>query len=605
MFLKFMIINYRPDIIDIENRVQSIPLNKMQLVYDFIIIGGGSAGSVLANRLTEAEQNWTVLLLEAGGDETILSDVPLIFPTLQLSKLDWQFKTVPSSTYCLSMNGKSCNWPRGKVLGGSSVLNAMLYVRGNRRDYDNWQNFGNPNWNYENVLPYFKKSEDIKIPELIKSPYHQTGGYLTIERFNYKSPIANYFLRAGQEMNYEILDVNGEKQTGFTYSYGTLRNGLRCSSAKAFLRPASKRKNLHISTQSLVEKILIEPTTKRAYGVKFERKWLKITVYARLEIIVSAGSIQTPQLLMLSGIGPKEHLSKMKIPLIQNLPGVGRNLQDHVAIGGITYLTDSPVANNFEEFGFVLPRSLTFNSVRQFVFNQSGPLYMVPQCEAMAFIKTKYANEAEDYPDLQLFFASAADNTDGGFFGKRGCGLNDELYANIYENILYQDSYTVVPLLLRPKSRGYIELKSNNPKDQPLINPNYFADPHDLIVLIEGTKFIQKLSETPTMRMLNSRLNRNLIPECSKFKFPSEDYWRCHAQHYTLTIYHPVGTAKMGPSNDPEAVVDSKLRVYGISGLRVIDASIMPTICSGNTNAPVIMIAEKGADMIRDYWKNF
>lgn len=223
MFMRLMIINYRPDIIDIENRVESISLNKMHFVYDFIIIGGGSAGSVLANRLSEANENWTVLLVEAGGDETIFSDVPIIFPTLQLTSLDWQFKTVPSSTYCLSMKHGSCKWPRGKVLGGSSVLNAMLYVRGNRRDYDNWRNFGNPDWDYDHVLPYFKKSEDMKIPEFIHSPYHQTGGYLTIERFKYESPIVNYFLGAGKEMGFEILDVNGEKQTGFTYSHGTLR----------------------------------------------------------------------------------------------------------------------------------------------------------------------------------------------------------------------------------------------------------------------------------------------------------------------------------------------------------------------------------------------
>lgn len=222
LFLRFMIILLRPDIIDKENRIKSIPIMRLQQNYDFIIIGGGSAGSVLANRLSE-NKNWSILLLEAGGDETVLSDVPIIFPALQLTDLDWQFKTERSSTYCLSMNHHACNWPRGKVLGGSSVLNAMLYVRGNRRDYDSWRDFGNPGWDYDSVLPYFKKSEDMKIPEFIDSEYHSVGGYLTVERYKYESPITKYFLEAGKEMGYEILDVNGRKQTGFTYSHGTLR----------------------------------------------------------------------------------------------------------------------------------------------------------------------------------------------------------------------------------------------------------------------------------------------------------------------------------------------------------------------------------------------
>ena len=222
LFLRFWILLLRQDIVDEENRIQSIPIEKMEKNYDFIIIGGGSAGSVLANRLSE-NKNYTVLLLEAGGDETVFTDVPLIFPTLQHTALDWQFKTEPSSSYCLSMNEQFCNWPRGKVLGGSSVLNAMLYVRGNRRDYDNWRDLGNLGWDYDSVLPYFKKSEDMRIPEIIHSKYHSTGGFLTVERYKYESPITKYFLQAGEEMGYEILDVNGEKQTGFTYSHGTLR----------------------------------------------------------------------------------------------------------------------------------------------------------------------------------------------------------------------------------------------------------------------------------------------------------------------------------------------------------------------------------------------
>jgi glucose dehydrogenase (acceptor) len=238
--------------------------------YDFIVIGGGSAGAVVASRLSEIS-NWTVLLLEAGGDETLLSDIPMFMPALQLSPLDWQFKTEPSDTSCLAMNGRRCNWPRGKVLGGSSVLNALLYARGNAKDYDRWAALGNEGWSYREVLPYFKKSEDMRVDEHTDSPYHGTGGPLTVEEFAYKSPISETFLTSLREMGYEKRDLNGEKQTGFMASHGTVRQGLRCSTAKAFLRPASRRNNLHISMHSHVEKILINKDTKRAEGVVFKK----------------------------------------------------------------------------------------------------------------------------------------------------------------------------------------------------------------------------------------------------------------------------------------------------------------------------------------------
>lgn len=260
----------RPDIMDKDMRPTDCSIHRLYNHYDFIIVGGGSAGAVLASRLSEIS-NWTVLLLEAGGDETVLSDVPLFMPALQLSPLDWQFKTEPSGTSCLGMNGGRCNWPRGKVLGGSSVLNAMLYIRGNAKDYDRWANLGNEGWSYREVLPYFKKSEDMREDEYIDSPYHGTGGPLSIEEFAYKTPISRAFLAAGREMGYEERDLNGEKQTGFMMSLGTLRHGLRCSTAKAFLRPASKRKNLHISMHSHVVKIIIDHNTKRAEGVVFNK----------------------------------------------------------------------------------------------------------------------------------------------------------------------------------------------------------------------------------------------------------------------------------------------------------------------------------------------
>ncbi|GLH00994.1 glucose dehydrogenase [FAD, quinone]-like [Gryllus bimaculatus] len=240
---------HRPDIVDGPNRVRDTPISEMRAEYDFVIVGGGSAGCVLANRLSE-EGNWSVLLLEAGGDETVLSDLPLLFPSLQLTPLDWQFKTEPSDSYCLAMNGQRCNWPRGRALGGSSTINAMLYVRGNRRDYDQWAELGNPGWSYEEVLPYFKKSEDMTIAEFYDPRFHARGGPLTVEEYGYHSQLTETFMEAVRELGYPIGDFNGARQSVFMRSHGTLRNGLRCSTAKAFLRPAARRPNLQVPTRA-------------------------------------------------------------------------------------------------------------------------------------------------------------------------------------------------------------------------------------------------------------------------------------------------------------------------------------------------------------------
>lgn len=325
---------YKYDLFDPESRVsdQSILLPS----YDFIVIGGGSAGAVVASRLSEVNQ-WSVLLLEAGPDENEISDVPSLSAYLQLSKLDWQYKTESLNASCLGMRFNRCNWPRGKVLGGSSVLNYMIYVRGNANDFNLWESLGNHDWGYENVLRYFKKSEDNRNPYLFKSKYHSTGGLLTVQESPWHTPIVAAFIQAGIQIGYENRDVNGEKQTGFMIAQGTIRRGSRCSTAKAFLRPVRLRPNIHFSLNAYVTKIGIDSHTKKADGVYFIKNGKKHFVRANKEIIVSAGALNTPQLLMLSGIGPADHLQSLGIPVVTDLK-VGDNLQDHVGIGGMTFL---------------------------------------------------------------------------------------------------------------------------------------------------------------------------------------------------------------------------------------------------------------------------
>nr|CAH7751445.1 unnamed protein product [Callosobruchus chinensis] len=603
-FLVYMhssIMSMRQDILDRDNRVKDVPLFELRQSYDFIVVGGGSAGAVVANRLSE-NPYWNVLLLEAGPDEVSLTDLPLMFPTLQLTFLDWQYKTEPGENYCLGLRNKRCNWPRGKVLGGSSVLNAMLYIRGNKKDYDRWRDLGNPGWGYEDVLPYFKKSEDMRIPELRDDYYHGKNGYLTVEHFRYHSPMAQWYLDAAREMGYDVLDVNGAQQTGFTLSHGTLKEGLRCSTAKGFLRPIKNRTNLHISMHSTVEKVLIHNDTKQAYGVIFNKFGIKRTVYSDREVILSAGSLASPHLLMLSGVGPKSHLGEHGIDVLVDSPGVGENLQDHVAMGGATYLFDPLDKNKSSMYSFQLPEVFSTETINKFAQQHDGPIYWLPESEVMGFVSTKYQDEDEDWPDIQYFITAYADSTDGGLFSKRAIGLTDEYYSAVYEEILYKEAFNIITLLMRPKSKGRLRLKDNNPNSKILIYPNYYSDPQDIKVMVEGAKIGHNLTRMPALQKYNTTINKLKMPDCVNFEFLSDEYWACQAKHYTLTIYHPIGTAKMGPDDDPMAVVDSRLNVRGVKNLRVVDCSVMPYITTGNTNAPVIMIAEKASDMIKEDW---
>ncbi|KAG8222613.1 hypothetical protein J437_LFUL002606 [Ladona fulva] len=583
---------YHYDLFDPENK--PVDQRILHKEYDFIVVGAGSAGAVVASRLSEVK-DWTVLLLEAGGQETEISDVPILSLYLHKSKFDWKYRTQPSKTACQAMKDNRCCWTRGKVIGGSSVLNTMLYIRGNRRDFDQWAEGGNYGWSYDEILPYFIKSEDQRNPYLARTPYHGKGGLLTVQDSPWNSPLGVAMVQAGEELGYEHRDINGEKQTGFAFFQYNMRRGTRCSTAKAFLRPVRLRRNLHIALWSHVTRVLIDPVTRRAYGVEFVRDGVKQVVLARKEVILSAGALNSPQLLMLSGIGPAEHLREKGIEVIQDHPGVGENLQDHIATGGIAFLVDQPIS-------LVMNRVVNLNTALRYAIRGDGPLTSNVGLEAVGFINTKYANASDDWPDIEFMMTSSSTPSDGGTQVKRAHGLRDDFYDQLFSMINFRDLFGIFPMILRPKSKGYIRLRNKDPMQYPLFYHNYLTDPHDVAVMREGVKTALAIGETQTMKQYGARLHRIPVPGCRHLKPFTDPYWECVVRHYTMTIYHQCCTAKMGPDGDPYAVLDPELRVRGITGLRVIDASVMPNITSGNINAPVIMIGEKGADLVKETW---
>jgi choline dehydrogenase-like flavoprotein len=564
--------------------------------YDFIVVGGGTAGSVVASRLSEVPE-WNVLLIEAGDNPSLISDIPAMFFALQKTDMDWQFRTEPQNGSCQSLRDQRCNWPRGRALGGSSAMNGMLYIRGMKGDFDEWAAAGNDGWSYDEVLEYFKKSEDFRTianEKVLQLFHYGSGGPLTVQRME-SLDLAWTLLSAAKEAGYEELDdINGPSQLGFAHLHGTIINGTRCSAAKAYLGPAKNRKNLHVLKNSKVTRIIIDHISKDAKIVEFKSRDDKLyQVKIKKEVILSAGTINSPQLLMLSGIGPEAHLKEFGIKVIKDSK-VGENLQDHFLFSGSLYSIGKSENVQANPLSFL-------DASYEYLTRRTGALSSHYGTTVSGFIKTKFA--LDDRPDIQiLFFVILANNTVASAMFGNVFGLTNETILSLLEMSKEGDVVMLVPVLARPRSRGKILLRSSSPLDYPKIYADYLTSTKDVDTMLEGIYATVGIMETDVMRGRDAKRRKLIVNSCQDLEFDTKSYWECMLRNVGGSSFHAVGTCKMGPNSDPEAVVDPKLRVHGVKGIRVADASVMPIIVGTPTYATTIMIGEKAADMIKMDW---
>ncbi|XP_066150109.1 glucose dehydrogenase [FAD, quinone]-like [Euwallacea fornicatus] len=556
-----------------------IPIEENE-IFDYIVVGGGSAGSIIANRLAKNSKD-TVLVLEAGKDISDLLHIPSVGILLQKTAYDWSYHTVPQKNACKGLNKNISLWPMGKVLGGTNMLNSLLYTRGHREDFDEWFR-ENEFYNYSDIMLYFKTLEQFDNAK----GYSDSHKPMFISQLSFSTDLPTVLLKAAKHLGYPVIENNNLNcELGFDTPAANLFNGKRWTSAENLKEHL--RINLFIKTNCLVEKIILKYNFE-AKGVEYNFLGEKYRAFARKAVILSAGVIGSPKILMLSGIGPKNHLKSLGIPLVANLP-VGNNLQDHVTTG-----FDLILLNHTLTLG--IANILSPISMYEYFVKNSGP-WTTTGCELMAFFNTK-SKSSQLRPDLQFMVMPLGFTEDSGYFLRKLVGISDTTWSSYFAKI-NKKSLTILPILLHPKSKGTVRLQSKNPLIPPLIDPQYLTDPEDVEVLIRGIQIIKDLVKTQELQSFGAEFNNNTLTECHEYIFDTKEYWECYVRYLSVTAFHPVGTCKMGKHDDPTTVVDYNFQVKGLNKLYVMDGSVLPSLPSGNINGPILMLAEMAADYIR------